>query len=59
MDDAVDTAGKKGEGIIFEGFPYTRGLGYVANAGGGGNARYSGGGGGGQYGTGGQGGMES
>jgi len=59
MDNAADSAGKKGEGIIFEGFPYTRGFGFVANAGGGGNARYSGGGGGGQYGTGGGGGMES
>ncbi len=59
LDDAVSSAGKKGEGIVFAGFPYTRGFGYVANAGGGGNGRYSGGGGGGHYGTGGNGGQES
>ncbi|MBL7113906.1 MAG: T9SS type A sorting domain-containing protein [Bacteroidales bacterium] len=59
LDDAVNSAGKKGEGIVFAGFSYTRGLGYAANAGGGGNGRFSGGAGGGQYGTGGQGGKES
>jgi hypothetical protein len=59
LDSDVDSAGKKGEGIVYEGFPYTRGFGYTANAGGGGNGRYSGGGGGGHLGTGGSGGRES
>ena len=59
LDTAVNYSGKKGEGIVYEGFPFTRGLGFVCNAGGGGNARYSGGGGGGLSGTGGIGGMES
>jgi len=57
-DMAVDSAGLKGEGIVFEGFKYKRGFLYAANAGGGGNGKYSGGGGGGNYGTGGFGGKE-
>ena len=59
MDSASDSAGRKGEGIIYDGFPYTRGFWYVANGGGGGNGKYSGGGGGGNYGPGGWAGKES
>jgi hypothetical protein len=59
MDAASDSAGLRGEGIIYKGFPYTRGFWYVANGGGGGNGKYSGGGGGGNYGPGGWAGKES
>jgi hypothetical protein len=59
MDSASDSAGLRGEGIIYNGFPYTRGFWYVANGGGGGNGKYSGGGGGGNYGPGGWAGKES
>jgi hypothetical protein len=59
LDAASDSAGLRGEGIIFEGFPYTRGFWYAANGGGGGNGKYSGGGGGGNYGPGGWAGKES
>ena len=59
LDFASDSAGLKGEGIIYKGFPYTRGFWYVANGGGGGNGKYSGGGGGGNYGPGGWAGKES
>jgi hypothetical protein len=56
--DAVNSAGLKGEGIVYEGFPYKRGFWYVSNAGGGGNGKYSGGGGGGNHGPGGWAGKE-
>jgi hypothetical protein len=59
LDSAVDSAGLKGESIIYSGFPYTRGFWYVANGGGGGNGKYSGGGGGGNYGPGGWAGKEA
>jgi len=56
--DAVNSAGLKGEGIVYKDFPYQRGFWYVANAGGGGNGKYSGGGGGGNHGPGGWAGKE-
>ncbi len=56
--DAVNLAGLKGEGIVYKGFPYKRGYWYAANAGGGGNGKYSGGGGGGNHGPGGWAGKE-
>lgn len=56
--DAVNSAGLKGEGIVYDGFPYKRGFWYVTNAGGGGNGKYSGGGGGGNHGPGGWAGKE-
>ncbi|KPK86843.1 MAG: hypothetical protein AMS27_04225, partial [Bacteroides sp. SM23_62_1] len=56
--DAANSAGLKGEGIVYEGFPYKRGYWYVSNAGGGGNGKYSGGGGGGNRGPGGWAGKE-
>jgi len=59
MDSASDSAGLRGEGIMYKGFPYTRGFWYAANGGGGGNGKYSGGGGGGNYGPGGWAGKES
>jgi hypothetical protein len=59
LDSAGDSAGLRGESIIYSGFPYTRGFWYVANGGGGGNGKYSGGGGGGNYGPGGWAGRES
>jgi hypothetical protein len=59
LDSASDSAGLRGESIIYNGFPYTRGFWYVANGGGGGNGKYSGGGGGGNYGPGGWAGKES
>jgi hypothetical protein len=59
LDSAADSAGLRGESIIYSGFPYTRGFWYVANGGGGGNGKYSGGGGGGNYGPGGWAGRES
>ncbi len=58
-DAASDSSGLRGEGIIYKGFPYTRGFWYAANGGGGGNGKYSGGGGGGNYGPGGWAGRES
>jgi Immunoglobulin domain/Secretion system C-terminal sorting domain len=58
-DAASDSSGLRGEGIIYKGFPYTRGFWYAANGGGGGNGKYSGGGGGGNYGPGGWAGKES
>lgn len=56
---AVDSSGRKGESLIRPGYPFTRGLGFMGNAGGGGNGLYSGGGGGGNKGKGGKGGNES
>jgi len=44
---AVDSAGRKGESVVYEGFQFTRGMLYTAHGGGGGNGKYSGGGGGG------------
>jgi uncharacterized protein (TIGR02145 family) len=58
-ETAVDSSGRKGESIVYEGFPYTRGTLYVTHGGGGGNGKYSGGGGGGNYGPGGKAGQES
>jgi uncharacterized protein (TIGR02145 family) len=58
-ENAVDSAGRKGESIVYENFPYTRGMMFVAHGGGGGNGKYSGGGGGGNYGPGGNAGQES
>jgi gliding motility-associated-like protein len=55
----ADSSGRKGEGIVYEGFPYTRGNYFCASSGGGGNGKYSGGGGGGNFGAGGNGGKES
>ncbi len=55
----VDSSGRKGEGIVYEGFPYTRGNYFCASSGGGGNGKYSGGGGGSNFGPGGNGGKES
>ncbi len=57
-ESGSDSAGLKGEGIVYEGFPFVRGNGFVANAGGGGNGQYSGGGGGGNIGVGGVGGFQ-
>ncbi|MFW6226867.1 MAG: hypothetical protein ACOC31_02080, partial [Bacteroidota bacterium] len=55
---AVDSAGLKGEGIYYSGYPYVRGMGRAGNGGGGGNGRYAGGYGGGNIGEGGRGGNE-
>ncbi len=55
---AIDSAGKKGEGIINTGFQYTRGMGSAINGGGGGNGMLAGGYGGGNYNYGGSGGDE-
>jgi gliding motility-associated-like protein len=46
FDDSETEAGKKGEGIAKNSDEYMKGMGAWANAGGGGNARFSGGGGG-------------
>lgn len=54
--DKVDSAGLKGEGLVSNTFPYTRGRGGVINAGGGGYGKFSGGAGGGNFGAGGRGG---
>jgi gliding motility-associated-like protein len=54
-----DSAGYKGEGVIYNGFPFLRGDGFVGNAGGGGTGKYSGGGGGGNLGLGGLGGKQA
>jgi len=56
---AIDSAGLKGSGIVQVGYAYTRGLGELGNAGGGGNGFGSGGGGGAGYGVGGNGGQAS
>ncbi len=58
-ESAFDSAGRKGESAVYEGFPYTRGMKFILNGGGGGNGKYSGGGGGGNFGKGGNGGRES
>ena len=58
-ESAFDSAGRKGESVAYEGFPYTRGKLFVVNGGGGGNGKYSGGGGGGNSVPGGQGGKVS
>ena len=58
-ESAVDSAGRKGESAVYEGFPYTRGMKFILHGGGGGNGKYSGGGGGGNWGAGGNGGKES
>lgn len=59
LESASDSAGRRGESMVYNGFPYTRGFWYVAHGGGGGNGKYSGGGGGGNYGPGGWAGKES
>ncbi|KPK80592.1 MAG: hypothetical protein AMS27_16695, partial [Bacteroides sp. SM23_62_1] len=59
LESHVDSSGRKGEGIVYEGYPYVRGNWFSANSGGGGNGKYSGGGGGGNFGKGGNGGKES
>ncbi len=51
-EGGVDSAGRKGESIVYNGFSFTRGMLYIASGGGGGNGKYSGGGGGGNYGPG-------
>ena len=56
---AFDSAGRKGESPVYEGYKYTRGMLFSLNGGGGGNGKYSGGGGGGNWGQGGNGGRES
>ena len=58
-ESAYNSSGRRGESVVYEGFPYTRGRSFVAHGGGGGNGKYSGGGGGGNWGQGGNGGMES
>jgi gliding motility-associated-like protein len=58
-ESAADSAGRKGESAVYEGFPFTRGMRFVLHGGGGGNGKYSGGGGGGNWGKGGSGGSES
>jgi gliding motility-associated-like protein len=59
LESDFDSAGRKGESVVYEGFPYTRGMRFVLHGGGGGNGKYSGGGGGGNWGQGGSGGKES
>ncbi len=58
-EDEETKAGLKGEGAIDTTFHLMRGLRYVLNGGGGGNAKYSGGGGGSNRTAGGEGGFES
>jgi gliding motility-associated-like protein len=58
-EPSVNSSGRRGESVAYEGFPYTRGMLYIAHGGGGGNGKYSGGGGGGNYGQGGSGGFIS
>jgi gliding motility-associated-like protein len=58
-EPSVNSSGRRGESVAYEGFPYTSGMLYTAHGGGGGNGKYSGGGGGGNYGQGGSGGFIS
>ncbi len=58
FDGTETEAGRKGEGIAKESSEYMKGIGAWANAGGGGNARFSGGGGGSNGGLGGLGGAD-
>ena len=54
----MDSAGRKGESIVYDDFPLTRGRGRMGIGGGGGNGKYSGGGGGANFGGGGSGGLQ-
>jgi hypothetical protein len=56
---AADSAGNKGESIVHNILPWSRGKSSNGTGGGGGNGKYSGGGGGSNYGLGSTGGMES
>ncbi len=58
-DAADDTAGRKGESPVYEGYPFTRGGRFAFGAGGGGEGHNAGGGGGANAGVGGVGGEES
>ncbi len=59
LDADNHLAGKKGESIVFSGYKFTRGNGFVAGGGGGGEGRFSGGAGGSNWGKGAKGGYEA
>jgi gliding motility-associated-like protein len=59
LESDMDSAGRKGESIQYEGYEYTRGSGRMGTGGGGGNGKYMGGGGGGNFNWGGIGGNQA
>ncbi len=55
----MDSAGRKGESTVYDGYPLTRGRGRMGIGGGGGNGKYMGGAGGANFGAGGSGGQQA